>query len=127
MKIQQEITFKSSIQKVFEALTNSKQFSELTGAPAEINSEPGGKFTCFGGMISGQTIEIQPLVLLVQAWRAGNWNQGVYSIIKFELESIGNNETKLIFEHRGFPDDQKTHLESGWHERYWEPIKNYLK
>ena len=127
MKIQQEITFKSGVQRVFEALSNSKQFSELSGAPAEINSEPGGKFTCFGGMITGRTIEIQPPELLVQAWRVGNWNPGVYSIIKFEFEAISDNETKLNFEHIGFPEDQKTHLESGWYERYWEPLKIYLK
>tara|TARA_R110001632_G_scaffold10296_12_gene38320 strand:- start:1806 stop:1955 length:150 start_codon:yes stop_codon:yes gene_type:complete len=47
-------------------------------------------------------------------------------LIKFEFEEIGNNETKLHFEHKGFPADQKEHLESGWHERYWEPLKKYL-
>ena len=125
--IQQEIIFKSSAEKVFKALTDAKQFAELTGAPAEIRAESGGKFSCFGGMITGQTIEIEPSTLLVQAWRAGNWGKGVYSIIKFELEPINDGETKLNFEHTGFPEDQKPHLASGWNERYWEPIKNYLQ
>ena len=68
-------------------------------------------------------IEIEPSQLLVQAWRAGNWDKGIYSIIKFDLEVINDSNTKLLFEHSGFPVGQKTHLESGWNEMYWEPLK----
>ena len=46
--IQQEIVFKASPKRVYDALLDSKQFSEFTGAPAEINREPGGAFSCFG-------------------------------------------------------------------------------
>jgi uncharacterized protein YndB with AHSA1/START domain len=127
MKINQEIIIKSTAKDVFEALTNSEKFTELSGVQADIDAKEGGKFTCFGGMISGQTIEIEPSQLLVQAWRAGNWDKGIYSIIKIELESIDHANTKLLFEHSGFPEGQKTHLESGWHERYWEPLKKYLE
>jgi len=52
MAIHQEITFKCSSQQVFETLTNSDKFSELTGAPAEIEATSGGQFSCFGGMIT---------------------------------------------------------------------------
>ena len=34
--------------------------------------------------------------------------------------------TKLTFHQSGFPDDNRPHLEAGWHKMYWEPLKRYL-
>lgn len=124
--IHHEILFNTSPERIFEALTDAKKFSELTGALAKIDSVSGGKFSCFDGMIMGQTIEILPISRLVQAWRVANWDPGVYSIVKFELEKLKEKETKLIFDHTGFPEEHREHLEQGWHERYWAPLKDYL-
>jgi len=55
---------------------------------------------------------------LVQAWRAGNWGPGIYSIVKFEFERIGD--------HTGFVQEHSEHLEQGWHNKYWQPLKKYL-
>jgi len=125
-KIHHEISINSSPQRVFKALTEAAQFAEFTGAPAEIDLVTGGEFSTFGGMITGQTIEVLPGIRLVQAWRVANWDPGIYSIVKFELEALGEAETKLIFDHTGFPDEHRDHLDQGWHERYWQPLKNYL-
>ena len=127
MNIKQEIKFNCNIEKLFEAMTDAKHFAELTGAPAEIEAAPGGAFNCFGGMISGQTIEIKPAKLLVQAWRVANWDAGVYSIVKFDFEKTGENETLLHFEHTGFPEDQMPHLDKGWDVKYWQPLKKFLE
>jgi len=126
MSIHQEITFEGSSEQVFNALTKADNFSKLTGAPAEIDATSGGKFSCFGGMITGLTIEIETNSLLVQAWRAGNWDKSLYSIVKFDLEKVSDTETKLVFDHTGYPDDQKEHLEQGWNNQYWEPMKKYF-
>jgi uncharacterized protein YndB with AHSA1/START domain len=59
--IHQEIVFNASPKRVYEALTNARQFSKFTGgAPAEISHEPGGAFSCFGRMIVGRNIELTP-------------------------------------------------------------------
>lgn len=126
MSIHQEINFKCNSQRIFDALTKSEQFSELSDARADIDPETGGKFSCFGGMISGLTIEVIPNKRLVQAWRVGNWDEGIYSIIKFEFEENNSSETKLIFDHTGYPEEHIEHLAQGWHDRYWEPMKKYL-
>jgi len=124
--IHQEISISASTDRIYEALTDARQFGELTGAPAEIDPVPGGQFSCFGGMIEGQTIEAIPGNRLVQAWRVGNWESGIYSIVKFEFEKINDMETKLLFDHTGFPEEDRDHLEKGWHDKYWEPLKRYL-
>lgn len=124
--IHQEITFMASPERVYEVLTSSELFSKATGgAPTDINEAEGGAFSCFGGMIVGRNIELVPNKRIVQAWRPANWEEGVYSVVKFELKEHGS-ETLLLFDHSGFPEGQGDHLASGWHANYWEPIKKLL-
>ena len=124
--IHQEINFNVNSQRLYDTLTNSEQFGEATGgAPTEISTEEGGSFSCFGGMIVGRNIELVPNKRIVQAWRAGNWDAGVYSIVKFEFNEKGQ-ETQLVFDHIGFPNCQGEHLEAGWHENYWKPLERYF-
>ncbi len=124
--IHQEIIFKASPIRVYEALTDSKQFSLVTGGtPTEISKEEGGSFSCFGGMVTGRNIELVPNQRIVQAWRAGNWDAGVYSIVKFDLKEQGS-DTLLVFDHSGFPESQGEHLAAGWHENYWKLLEKYL-
>ncbi|MED4228911.1 SRPBCC domain-containing protein [Neobacillus cucumis] len=124
--IHYEIIFKASQKQVYDALMDANQFSTVTGgAPTEIKAEAGGAFSLFGGMITGRNIELLPNERIVQAWRAGNWAEGVYSIAKFELKKQGE-ETLVIFDHVGFPDGQGEHLAGGWKDNYWVPIEKYL-
>ncbi|MGG4489395.1 SRPBCC domain-containing protein [Metabacillus idriensis] len=124
--IHQEIKFNTDAKKIYEALTDSKQFSELSGgAPAEIHPEAGGSFSLFGGMISGRNIELIPNKRIVQAWRPGNWEEGLYSIVKIEFIEKGS-ETILMFDHTAFPEEQREHLDAGWHANYWQPLQTYL-
>ncbi len=124
--IHEEIKFNTTPENLYQALTDSKKFSKMTGdAPADIQAEAGGSFSCFGGMIEGRMIELIENQLIVQAWRAGNWEPGVYSIAKFELKQEGN-ETLLIFDHTGFPEGQGDHLRTGWQENYWKPLTTFL-
>lgn len=124
--IHQEVKFGASRERVYRALTDAAQFSAMSGgAPAEIGSEAGAAFSCFGGMISGRHIELVPGQRIVQAWRAGNWDAGVYSIARFELQESGRG-TLLVFDHTGFPGEQGEHLEQGWKKNYWNPLQKYL-
>jgi activator of HSP90 ATPase len=124
--IRQAVIIKASPQRVYDALLDAKQFSAFTGgAPAEIDSNAGGAFSCFGGMITGRNVELVPNQRIVQAWRAGNWPEGVYSIVRFELDAQGS-ETRLTLDHSAFPEGNAEHLEGGWHRMYWEPLKKYL-
>jgi len=129
--IHQEIILKASASRIYEALLDSKEFSAFTGgAPAEINREAGGAFSCFGGVITGRNIELVPNQRIVQAWRVGNWPEGKYSLLTLELQAQGS-ETRLVMDHVGFPDDLRAHLngeraDGGWHRQYWEPLRKYL-
>lgn len=125
--IRQTIRIKARPEQIYGALTDGKKFSAFTsGAPAEVTPDPGAAFSCFGGMIVGRNIELVPNRRVVQAWRAGTWAEGVYSIVRFEIVGQGA-ETEITFDHTGFPDDQRSHLESGWQAMYWQPLRAYLE
>lgn len=136
--IHQEPVFKASRKRVYEALTDAKQFdkvSQLSAAvksgmvkltrPAEISHEAGGTFTLFGGYISGRHVELMPSERIVQAWRTGAWGAGLYSIARFALVEQGG-ETKIVFDHTGFPAGLAEHLAEGWRTNYWEPLAKFL-
>jgi activator of HSP90 ATPase len=124
--IHHEVAFKASPKRIYQVLTDAKQFSEMTGgAPTEISSNAGGTFFCFGGMIEGRILELMTDQRLVQAWRVKDWEPGVYSVVTFELKNEGYG-TRLVFDHKGFPEDKREHLDSGWKTNYWEPLRNFL-
>lgn len=135
--IHQEPVFQANRKRVYEALTDSKQFDKviqfsgvlqsmhLGDKPAEISREAGGAFTLFGGYITGRQLELVPDERIVQAWRTGGWAPGVYSIAKFELLEQRSG-TRIVFDHTGFPNGEAKVLASGWKAHYWEPIEKLL-
>ena len=126
MTISQSISINASAAKVYQALISAEQFGEVTGSPAEISSDEGGEFSCFGGQITGRHIELSPEQRIVQDWRVKAWPEGVYSEVRFDLSASGD-ATTLELTHTGYPDDAAEHLEPGWHKMYWEPLKAYLE
>ena len=137
VSIHQEAVIKASRKRVYEALTDAKQFDkviQLSGVmqsmhlgdkPAEISPEAGGAFALFGGYITGRQVELVPNERIVQAWRTGRWAPGVYSIAKFELVEQASG-TKIVFDHTGFPKGEAESLASGWKAHYWEPLAKLL-
>jgi len=136
--IRQELVFNASPGRVYQALTSTKQFDAITrlsdgdallkaaGAkPTMINGEAGGTFTLFGGYITGRNLEMLQDERLVQAWRAGSWKPGAFSIAAFSFIRDGA-KTKLLFEHRGFPEGEGSSLAQGWHAHYWGPLTTFL-
>jgi len=123
---------------VYEALTDAKQFNEVTKivaarepaislekSPTVISPDVGGAFSLFGGIILGRHVELVPNTRIVQAWRVSYWNPGAYSIARFELVEQGAG-TKIVFDHTGFPKGDAEHLASGWKAHYWEPLAKFL-
>jgi activator of HSP90 ATPase len=130
--IHQEVVFNATPKRLYQALTDAKEFTKVTtfssvknAPPAQIARAVGGAFSLFGGHITGRHVELVPNQRVVQAWRAADWPAGVYSIVRFELADRAG-KTAIIFDHTGFPNGQGEHLAQGWYANYWEPLKKYL-
>ena len=106
--IHQEVVFKVSPKRVYEALTAAKQFEKVVklsaavqsgmvpaGQPVQVSADEGGAFSAFAGHITGRHVELVPNQRIVQAWRAGSWEPGQYSIARFELTEQGSG-TKMV-------------------------------
>jgi activator of HSP90 ATPase len=136
--IHQEQVFKASRKRVYKALTDAKQFQRVIllsaavqsgmakgNIPAEIVAEPGGAFKLFNGFILGRNLELVPNERLVQAWRVAYWPVGAWSIVRFVLVEQGS-DTKVVFDHTGFPKGDADHLLEGWNGNYWQPLAKFL-
>ena len=71
----------------------------------------------------GRHVELVPNERIVQAWRVVTWDPGVYSIAKFELKEQGS-ETRLVFDHTGFPNAKAEHLSAGRQQIIGSPCEN---
>jgi activator of HSP90 ATPase len=130
--IHQEVTIAAAPKRVYEVLTDARQFTKMTtfspvmnAAPAQIGRSVGDSFTLFGGHIVGRQIELVPYRRIVQAWRVVDWDPGVFSIAKFELTDRGA-KTAILFDHTGFPKGKAEHLAEGWRLNYWIPLAKFL-
>ena len=123
MSIHQEVRINASPNAVYEVLTNSEKFAKMTGGrAAAISREEGGEVSLFGGDIRARNVELVPGRRVVQAWRSSRWPEGIYSIVRFELDRDGD-ATRLVFDQAGYPDGTRDMLDGGWPKMYWEPMK----
>ena len=123
--IHQERAFAATPARIYEILLDPKQFAAMTDSAAEIDSREGGAFSTFGGIIIGRNVELTPAVRIVQAWKPKYWAPGIYSLVKFELVAEGS-ATRIVLDQTGFPDGTYDGLNTGWPERYWDPLTKYL-
>jgi activator of HSP90 ATPase len=136
--IHQEVVFKAPRKRVYCALMKTAQFDKvahlgsavqgnapLGNQPTQISPDVGGTFTLFGGHIVGRHLELVPDTRIVQAWRVADWDAGIFSIVRFQLVDQAS-DTKLVFDHVGFPQGLGQHLAEGWTGNYWQPLAKFL-
>lgn len=123
--IHQEIDFKTTPARLYEALLDAKQFSAFTKDTADVVPQAGAPFKLFGGRIEGRNVELIPNQRIVQAWRPASWPAGVYSIVRLEFVARGAG-ARIVLDHAGFSEDKWEGLNSGWPLQYWDPLRRYL-
>jgi len=124
--IRQEIVLPSTPGRLYAAYLDSAEHEAFTrNGSASMSDDVGGAFSCHGGAISGRNVELVPGKRIVQAWRVANWPAGVYSLVRIDLEPAGS-QTRVRLTHDAIPEGERDHLDSGWHSRYWEPLRAYF-
>ena len=107
---------------------DSKKHSEFTGDEAQISREVGGEFKAYGGSLFGKNFELVPDKKIVQDWRhdGEGWPEGYFSKATFEFAAVEGG-TELNFAHTGIPETDYEDIKTGWHDYYWEPMKEMLE
>jgi activator of HSP90 ATPase len=125
--IVQKVVFRNTTPEILYNLTmDAKKHSMATGAPAAISAKEGARYSAHGGYIEGRNLHLVKGRLIVQTWRASDWeNNDVDSTFIINLEPKGN-DVVLHAIHANVPDKHAVHLGKGWHDHYWNPWKQYL-
>lgn len=124
--IEQVVTFHATPAQVFEALMDSAQHGAFTGEPAKIDRAVGGAVSCYDGKVTGINLDVVKNERIVQAWRPANFPAGVFTLVTYALAAEGKG-TKLTFTQQAVPEGAYEHLNKGWEERYWKPLRAFLE
>jgi activator of HSP90 ATPase len=123
--IRQSVTFKATPHEIYEMLMDSREHARFTGARASISRKVGGMIMAYDGYIMGTNLELDPDRKIVQAWRASEWPADHLSQVTYRLVPVKGG-TRLIFTHRGVPDEHYESIKQGWIDNYWIPMKAQL-
>jgi uncharacterized protein YndB with AHSA1/START domain len=114
-------------EQVYLALLSSKQHSDFTGSPAKVSAKAGTRFTAWDEYISGKNIELEPGKKIVQEWITSEFPDGYGpSLLKISLRKKKDG-TELSMIQSRVPASQVKKYEGGWHESYWNPMKEYFE
>jgi uncharacterized protein YndB with AHSA1/START domain len=121
--LSKEYKIRAPKQRVFEALTQPDLIAEWSGEAAEMDNNPGGDFSLWGGDVFGVNLEVSP-DKIVQDWQDSNWEKP--SKVVFTLtENSGTTILKVL--HKNIPDRAFIGVNIAWDEDYVKPLKELVE
>jgi len=128
--IEQSVRLAATPEELFDTYLDSKLHSAVTGGQAKMSRKVDGKFTAWGGQLSGRNLVIVPKKMIVQAWRANHWKASdpdSILILRFShTPGGGRRGGQIDLAHVGVPAYDHKGVTQGWPKYYWEPWKKYL-
>ena len=113
--------------EIYEAWLSSEGHAAMTGSPAKVDGNVGGKFSAWEGYIFGTTLELTLNQRIVQTWRTSEFRDDAPdSHLEVLLEEVAQG-TKVKLIHRDMPEDQVDSYRRGWEDFYFKPMKEYFK
>jgi len=124
--IRQSIVLKAPPAALFDAFLDSKKHSQITGAPARVSRRAGGRFTAFGGALSGRNLLLVPGRMIVQAWRSTQFKTSDPDSILVLTFSKAAGGSRIDLVHVNVPAHDHKGVTKGWPKYYWAPWKSHL-
>lgn len=79
-------SFQCRAQEFYDAMTRIEMVTAFTQGHVKMEAEKGGKFSLFGGNVSGEFRELVPGKKIVQYWRYKQWPDQHFSEVTFNIE-----------------------------------------
>lgn len=126
--IVQKVVFKNSTPKeIYDLYMDPKKHSAFTMGKVTIQPKPGGKFSAWGGGLSGKFLQLVKDKMIVQSWRSDAFKTSdLDSTLVLQLHAQGK-DTVLHMVHANVPEQDHAGVTDGWRDYYWLPMKEYLK
>ena len=125
--ITQKVVFKNiPVATLYNIYLDSKEHSASTGASVKIQKKEGSKFSAHDNYITGKNLELAKDKLIVQSWRAVDWNKSdPDSTFIFLFEKNGSHGI-INMVHANVPDRKYENLKKSWNDYYWKSWKVYF-
>ncbi|MBX7057957.1 MAG: SRPBCC domain-containing protein [Leptospirales bacterium] len=126
--IEHEVTIRSTLPRVFDALTSSRVIDEWGGGPARVQARLNGRISLWDGEICGVIKEIEYPTRLVHTLREISWDENwLDSLVHWRLDETERG-VRVRLLHTGLPNRRlrEIHFE-GWCEYFLGPMKSYLE
>ena len=110
---------------IYSHWLDSEGHTAMTGGPAETSDEVGGKFSAWGGYISGKNLALVPGEAIIQSWRTTEFTpseEDSHLEIRFEATAAG---TKITIVHTNLPDHGMQYKQ-GWVDNYFTPMVEFF-
>jgi activator of HSP90 ATPase len=118
---------KSTPEAVYRALVSSKEHCEFTGSPAKVSGRARAKFSAWDGYILGKNISLTKGKKIEQEWQTSEFPEGYGpSILRISLKKKDDGTELTMFQSK-VPASQVSKYNTGWHESYWNPMKEYFE
>lgn len=122
--IKQTYLINSSVEKVWQALTDPKIIERWGAGPAEMDNKEDTEFKLWGGDIFGKNTKVIINQLLEQNWYAGDWDKPSKVIIKLTAKE---NQTQIDLTHKDVPKEEFEGIADGWKKYYFGPLKTTVE
>jgi uncharacterized protein YndB with AHSA1/START domain len=127
MLIRQSVVLPAPPGRLYEMYLDSREHAKIIDAHARIVPKPGGRFSAWGGEISGTILQLVPGRLIVQSWRASDWNKADPDstlILSFHRDRRGG---RIELTHVNVPPRHLAGVRRGWRAFYWRPWRALLQ
>jgi len=98
----------------------------MTGSPAQVSANVGGKFSAWNGYIRGENLELESSSRILQLWRTSEFEDSDEdSLLEILLETTENG-TIIKIRHTQLPEHGMQY-QQGWRDSYFTPMKAYFE
>lgn len=118
--------FRTTADELYQTFTDVGRLTAFTRAPPRVfeGAKKGGKFSLFGGNVSGEYLELDPPNKVVQSWRLDQWPTGHHSRLQIEFDQNDvDHVTVMRVTWDGVPVGQEEVTKRNWLEYYVRSIK----
>lgn len=115
-------SFQCRAQEFYDAMTRIEMVTAFTQGHVKMEAEKGGKFSLFGGNVSGEFRELVPGKKIVQYWRYKQWPDQHFSEVTFNIEEK-DDHTLVSLKQDLVPATEVDQTRENWKRYYFDSIK----
>lgn len=115
----------ASLNQVYAAWLDSDEHSAMTGSPARVSTNVGGKFEAWNGYIRGKNLELEKSNRILQLWRTSEFEESDEDSLLEVLFESAKYGTKIRIRHTQLPKHGMQY-QQGWRDAYFTPMKAYF-